>query len=90
MKINITFKTPDTVERAISEALGDLKLHGARCSLDDQSDCDYCQNDREEELETIQGERNKAEELIGKFVQHGEVVTIEFDTDTGTAKVVEV
>lgn len=31
--------------------------------------------------------KDKAEEIIGKFVRYGEYVDIEFDTETGEAKV---
>ena len=32
----------------------------------------------------------KARELLGRFIQYGETVNIEFDTDSETARVVEV
>lgn len=42
--------------------------------------------DLEEENEKAYQE---AEEALGKFVKYGELVTIEFDTDEGTAEVLE-
>jgi hypothetical protein len=41
-------------------------------------------------LSELGEDEDRAREVIGKFVKYGECMTIEFDLDTGTAKVLEV
>ena len=79
MKIRIMFKTPDAVDDALDRAFP----------------ADFDPNDEtpEEIAEEIAEENRvlKVEEArrkIEQFVRHGECVTIEFDLETGTAKVV--
>ncbi len=58
MKVRMSFKTPDAVDRAL------------------------------EDLEAE--DRDGAREVLSKFVQYGEYITIEVDLETGTAEVSEV
>ena len=91
MKFTINFKTPDAVDYAISEALGELKNklrdYSNGCNLDE---CPDCTDELLDELQEIEIERDKAEKLIEQFVRHEEVISVEFDTDKGTAEVVKI
>jgi len=90
MKFRITFKTPDAVEHAISQELGDMKNELREKFCNNLDDCVDCQDELHDELQEIQDAREKAEQLIEKFVKHGELITIEFDTDAETATVVKI
>ena len=72
MKIQVTFKTPDTVEEAVKEAL---------TSASENDSLDLVGREIQED---------KAYETIEKFVKFNEIITVEFDTDKGTAVVVPV
>ncbi len=74
MKFRVSFKTPDAVDYAIENVLG-----SERNALELNEDAFIA---REEIKGTIK-------EMCDKFVSYGECVTIEFDTETKTATVVE-
>lgn len=82
MKFQVTFKTPDVLDPVLE---GHMDTH---CDEHEEHDpdCDACA-----ELE----ERGCMDMAIikscaNKFIQYGEYVTIEFDTDSGTATVQKV
>lgn len=75
MKVRITFKDPDGVYEAIDDAVKEsLKTDG----LD---------KDEAEAISELRHE--KVSRVLSKWVEYGEYVTVEFDTDAGTAIVVE-
>jgi len=73
MKIQITMKDPDGVYDAIMEA-----------SCRGLEDFDEDQKDRVVELR-----QEKIGEQLKNWIRFGELVTIEFDLDAGTARVAE-
>lgn len=76
MKIRITLKDPDGVENSVQEAVEESLAQIAELDLD--------------EKEMIQEKRmDEAKGAIEKWVQYGEYVRIEIDTEEGTAKVLE-
>ena len=77
MKFNISFKTPDAVEHAINEEMDE-----------------WANNEREKDMneeEVIQDMIDDKIEEFTKFmdqwIQYGENITIEFDTEANTATV---
>ena len=79
MKIRLSFKTPDVTD-AVEEYI--VK----HCSEHDEFTprCDACFDRKQEakyELEALK-------EQLGKFIEYDEYVTIEFDTEAGTATVI--
>jgi hypothetical protein len=75
MKFRITLKDPDGVHNSLDEESADSVQ---------SMDLD------EEEKEAIKAmRREKMSEFAGKWLEYGEYVTIEFDTEAGTATVVE-
>jgi len=78
MKIQISVKTPYAVEQAINQAV-------EREDID--RDCDGKEPmDEDERYEFEEG----IKEACDKWFRYGELATIEIDTDTGEAKVLEV
>jgi hypothetical protein len=77
MKFRITFKTPDTVDDTIK----DLTFADSEC---DCGLCPDCKETEESKHEVIQGIKT----LIERYVRYGELITVEFDTDTGACTVV--
>lgn len=73
MKIRVTFKTPDAVDNAVEEAVEGV-LAGADMD-DDEADGAF---------EVL---RDGATQAVAKWVRYGECVTVEFDTEAGTATV---
>lgn len=74
MKFTVTFKDPDVVHDAIERAI--------KASLEPQEGLD------DEEVEAIVEQRmEEIEDSIKKWVKYSEYVTIQFDTDAGTAAV---
>lgn len=71
MKIQILFKTPDAVDRAISESI----------SLHTEYHRKETRHYYDSELYA------KAKKALEKWIKYGENVTIEIDIDTGTATV---
>jgi hypothetical protein len=74
MKITVHFKTPDAVFYALQSAFPEM--------------------DEDEDVEEDEDEKTEnklaVSELISEFVEHDECVTVEFDTEAGTATVVPV
>lgn len=74
MKFRVTFKDPDGVHDSITEVINDQLKAMPQEHLEDG--------------EIEQNLREKFEEDISKWVDYGEYITVEFDTDAGTATVV--
>lgn len=75
MKIRVTMKDPDAPLDAISEAVKN-SLSGSGLS--------------KSELEKVEQIRaNQVGDALHKWIRHGEYLTVEFDTDAGTATVIE-
>lgn len=75
MKIRITLKDPDGVDLACDDFVESV--------LNEKGELD------EEERELLgDHQRDKFKQLTKKFIEYGEYVTIEIDTDKGTAVVV--
>lgn len=77
MKIRIALKDPDGVYDSIADA--------ARDSVDGMTFMD--DDEKETFLEKRHGNLSNA---CRKFIEYGEYVTIEIDTETGTAEVIPV
>jgi hypothetical protein len=77
MKIKLTFKDPDGVSCSIDDAVNKSVAEVTGISEDE----------REELKET---RREQIEDAIKAFVEYSEYVTIEIDTETGTAKVLKI
>jgi hypothetical protein len=80
MKFRLTFKTNDVLESAIDPY---LDTHCETCEEHD-SECLACNNLEESSLEKIEEIRDCAE----KFIKYGELITIEFNTESQTATAV--
>lgn len=76
MRFTITFKTPDTTDDAIKDAV----------FAESDCDCGLCPECREVRQEKEPPLRAVAE----KFIEYGEYVYIELDTETGTATVLPI
>lgn len=76
MKIRMMFKDPDTVFEAIRDA---VKESVDALNLNEREAKLLC----EARLETVSNE-------LGKWIEFGEYVTVEFDTEAKTAVVCEV
>lgn len=74
MKLKLTFKDPDGVYDGISDAV--------TMSLPDGLS-------HKETAILYDSRREEVEEALGKWLRYGEYVTIEFDTETGMATVLE-
>lgn len=75
MKVKITMKNPDAVYDQVNEAVTE-SMDGERLS-----------DDEREAVREIRAER--AREKLGKWIEYGEYLTVEFDLDAMTARVVE-
>ena len=75
MKFNLTFKTPDVLDAIEREF-----------PLPSRSDFN---SDDEYEIEKakVEDQREEAVEFAKKFVEYGETIVVEFDTEVGTATV---
>lgn len=78
MKIQVTFKNPDCVHEAIEEA-----MVSERAGLLAQG-LSHAEADA-----VIEIRRGKAHEVCSRHFAYGEYVTVEVDTEKGTAAVVE-
>jgi len=76
MKFRVTLKDPDGFTDCVDEAVKD--------SVNAQQDLDD-----EEKEDVIERRTEKVWKDLSKFVEYQEYVTIEFDTEAGTATVVE-
>jgi hypothetical protein len=79
MKVQVTFKTPDAVEQALDD---EIKSDIGWCNEVEGLPWIAMEEAYEDRLEEAKG-------IISKWVEYGEYVTIEFDTETKTAKVLE-
>ena len=82
MKFCITFKTPDALEYAIRDEVERM----ANQYVDEDG---TISSENKEEFEDnkyhLEEEMSK---VANKFIKYGELITIEFDTDFNTAKVI--
>lgn len=76
MIVQIQIKDPDGVYESIKDA-----VEKSLKKIDEIDD------DEREQLKETRTE--KLQTQLGKWIEHGECLTIEFDTDTMTAKVLE-
>lgn len=79
MKLQITFKTPDVVEDAIKDAT----FAESECDCGLCPDCSRVQHERKSLTHSL-------EALAERYFRWNEYVTIELDTETGTATVVPI
>jgi hypothetical protein len=81
MKFILGFKTPDVTD-VIKEGFAD------HCDEHEQHErqCSVCLEQKQEAKYQVESIKQQ----IGKFVEHDEYVSIEFDTGTGTATVLPV
>lgn len=75
MKFRLTFKTPGIIDQALTPH---MDTHCNACEEHDP-DCDDCNALEEKSLESI----SAIKQCMEKFVNHGETITIEFDTAAG-------
>lgn len=73
MKFQVQFKDPDVVREAAEDAAKESFPEGL--------------SDEEKEM-LVEKRTEKLTDFTGKWIKYGEYVTIEFDTDAGTAVVV--
>jgi hypothetical protein len=76
MKFKVQMKDPDTLQDAIEEA---VKAQVKASGIDDP----------EEQEAVIELRKERTSELCQKCFEYGEYLTVEIDTDAGTATVVE-
>lgn len=76
MKLKITFKDPDGVYDSVHDAVEE--------EVNKIADLD---EDEKESL--VEARSEKVKQLLKKWITHEEYVTIEFDTDEGTAIVLK-
>ena len=77
MKIQLVFKNPDVVYEAVDEF--EEKLREAHDGLTE-----------DEVLDRVQEYREEAQEVASKWLEYGEYVTLELDTETKTCIVLPV
>jgi len=78
MKVQITFKNPDAIDNGIDEAITSEKLVEA-----------LGEDDIEDFVEVEESIREDVKVDLAKWISYNEYVTIEFDTEAETAKVLE-
>ena len=78
MKVTITLKDPDGVCNSIQKA-----VRGSLAEFQDAMDAEELESMEEARMETTQ-------EKLGKWIEYGEYIRVEFDTDAGTATVMPV
>lgn len=84
MKFTATFKSPDALQHAITAETSDDSCGASECGAEGSPgmcvDCSFHADTN----------RERADEMYAlgqKFIQHGEYITVEFDTDAGTCVV---
>ena len=76
MKLTISFKDPDALSDMIDDAV-EKEVSALNLSTEEA-----------EEVENIR--RQKVSDKLSRWVEYGEYIRIEFDTDAGTASVLPV
>jgi len=79
MKVVITMKDPDGVYDSVRDAVKD-DLRGVTSQLLDEGEAG----------DLIESRVDKVHDILSKWIEYQEYVRIEIDTETGTAKVLEV
>lgn len=77
MKLIATFKTPDALEQTL-----DTIPQNSSCYHEDTL-CEECQI-KEDEL------KEEVKQFLEKYIEWGEYIRIEFDTEAKTARVLEI
>jgi len=80
MKFTVTFKSPDAVQQTIDEIV-DEEMDNV-CLVPEAKDWEL-----DRFREQIQDQLHS---VVSKYVKHEELIVVEFDTRTGTARVLEV
>lgn len=80
MKLQITFKNPDGVADSIADAI----------HFESMENTDFLMLSEQEQEEIKENKRKELLEQISPWVEYGEYVTIEINTDDNTAKVLKV
>lgn len=86
MKFRLTFKTPDVLDQVLSKYMDTPNEHFPCSHEDFDGNCDRCNEVEEECLTNIDTIQKAAE----KFIRYGECITIEFDSEMGTATIIPV
>jgi hypothetical protein len=81
MIFTLTFKTPDVIDQAYDQVNYDPQT---------QCDCEDICVDCSRLIEQAEDNKNEISSFSKKFVEYGECITIEFDSDLGTATVLPV
>lgn len=79
-KFRVTLKDPDGVSESIREQAEEIAAEAKK----NPAVAEFADGDWANSIQSAIGEK------IAKWVEYGEYVVIEFDTDAGTATVVEV
>ena len=77
MKFQLIFKTNDVIDRALSE----YKNVHCETHFEYEPDCTECTHLEDAAVESIEEIKDCAE----KFIKYGELITIEFDTESQSA-----
>lgn len=77
MKFLVTMKDPDGADSSIERAAG-------------QYACEVENLDEEDRDDLAASKRERLGEWLSRWLKHGEYITIEFDTEANTARVVPV
>jgi hypothetical protein len=89
MKITLTFKTPDAVETALEHAM-QFFIYQFLQDQGDEVPAELTAAQQEELDEKRQQQREHLTALLERWIQYGEVLTVEFDTEKGTCQVLPV
>ncbi len=79
MKFTITFKTPDVVTDTVYDQIK-MKMYQEEEDISELTEEHYAE---------IEEQTDREKQKVAKWIKYGEYVTIEFDTDKGTATVQE-
>lgn len=78
MKLRVSFKTPDALEYALEDTISEVDPE--ELGFDDLR-VEEAEIEREEQIA-------EAKSVAERFINYGETVTIEIDTETGEARVI--
>lgn len=80
MKFTLTFKTPDVVSQVVDYVIEQYDPEPGDGEWQEEEDNPYLRQEVQEGLE----------EKLKKWLEYGEILRVEFDTEAGTATVLEV
>ena len=81
MKFRVTMKNPDALYEAVEYA-----TEGYLDQIEGLKELDL---DEEAKDMLLEKKKEKLHEFAGKWMEYGEYITVEFDTEAGTATVIE-